>query len=62
MVATEETGGSSDALVQVQASSGERWCGALGAANPGSLSIDAGGTPVIVPLQEVVLLQAVENC
>ena len=58
----EETGGSRSALVQVQASSGESWCGALGAANPGSLSIDAGGNPVIVPLQEVVRLQAVENC
>jgi hypothetical protein len=58
----EETGGSRDALVQVQASSGERWCGALGAATPGSLSIDADGSPVTVPLQEVVLVQAVADC
>lgn len=58
----EESGDGGDALVQVQATSGERWCGSLGQAGPGSLSVVAGGSPVIVPLQDVLVVRSVETC
>jgi hypothetical protein len=57
----EESGGGG-ALVQVQATSGERWCGSLGEASPGSLSVVADGSPVVVSLQDVVVVQPVDTC
>jgi hypothetical protein len=56
----EESDGA--ALVQVQASSGERWCGSLGAASPGFLSVVTDGSPVVVPLRDVVLVRSVDTC
>jgi hypothetical protein len=58
----EEGAGGDRALVEVQASSGERWCGSLSDASPGSLRVVAGGTPVVVSLQDVALLRSVDSC
>jgi hypothetical protein len=58
----EEGGGDDGALVQVQAAGGERWCGSLGAARQGFLSVVADGSSVVVPLQDVVLVRSVDAC
>jgi hypothetical protein len=58
----DEGGGDGGALVQVQSSGGERWCGSLGAARPGFLSVVADGGPVTVPLQDLVLVRPVDAC
>jgi hypothetical protein len=58
----EESGGGGGALVQVQATNGERWCGSLGEASPGSLRVDADGSPVVVTLQDVAAVRSVSSC
>lgn len=58
----EGDGGGGDALVQVQAVSGERVCGALGEARPGTLSVVAGGRPVVVSLRAVAVVRPVGSC
>jgi hypothetical protein len=55
-----EEGG--DALVAVQASSGEQWCGALGDAGPGELRVSVDGDPVVVALRDVVVVRPVGSC
>ena len=42
--------------VTVQARSGERLCGSLGQANPGSLSVTVDGRPVVVSLDNVATI------
>jgi hypothetical protein len=49
----EEGGGSQ---VTVQARSGERLCGSLGQARPGSLSVNVDGRPVVVTLDNVATI------
>jgi hypothetical protein len=44
---------SGGAEVTVQARSGERLCGSLGQASPGSLAVDVDGRPVVVSLDNV---------
>jgi hypothetical protein len=51
-----------NALVAVQATSGERWCGPLGEAEPGSLSVSVNGSPVVVSLQDVAAVGPVDSC
>jgi hypothetical protein len=58
----EESSGDGAALVQVQSSGGQRWCGSLGEARPGLLRVLADGDPVDVPLQDVVLVRSVDSC
>jgi hypothetical protein len=58
----DETNGGGDALVSVQATSGERWCGTLGEAGPGRLGVSVDGTPVVVSLQDVAVLTPVDGC
>ena len=50
------------ALVEVQAATGERWCGSLQDAAPGSLAVDVGGSPVVVALRDVAVVRAVGSC
>jgi hypothetical protein len=50
------------ALVAVQASSGERVCGSLGQASPGTLRVSADGRRVVVSLRDVVAVEPVESC
>jgi hypothetical protein len=49
-------------LVAVQASSGERVCGALTQANPGTLRVSVNGRPVDVSLQDVAAVDPVDSC
>jgi hypothetical protein len=49
-------------LVAVQASSGERVCGSLGQASPGTLRVSADGRRVVVSLRDVVAVNPVESC
>jgi hypothetical protein len=58
----QEDGAGGGALVQVQAASGESWCGTLGEASPGSLSVIAGGSPVVVSLRDLAVVQPVDGC
>ena len=51
-----------DQLVAVQASSGERACGSLEDANPGSLRVSVDGRPVVVSLRDVAALDPVDSC
>jgi hypothetical protein len=44
------------AQVTVEARSGERLCGSLGQASPGSLSVDVDGRPVVVSLDNVATI------
>jgi hypothetical protein len=55
-----ETGGSG--LVSVQATSGERWCGPLGDAGSGSLSVSVDGNPVVVSLGDVAIVAPADSC
>jgi hypothetical protein len=57
----QEDGDGGD-LVAVQAANGERWCGALGDAGPGSLSVSVDGSPVVLSLQDLVAVDAVDGC
>jgi hypothetical protein len=50
------------ALVAVQASNGERACGSLGDASPGTLRVTVDGRPVVVSLRNVVAVDPVESC
>jgi drug/metabolite transporter (DMT)-like permease len=58
----DEADGGGNALVVVQATSGERWCGPLGEAQPGSLSVSVNGSPVVVSLQDVAAVGPVDSC
>jgi hypothetical protein len=49
-------------LVAVQATNGERWCGALADASPGSLSVSVDGNPVVVSLRDVAAVSPVDSC
>jgi hypothetical protein len=55
-------GGGGAALVQVEVTSGERLCGSLGQADPGSLSVDEGAGPVVLSLQDVLVVRSVDGC
>ena len=55
----EESG---EALVSVRATSGERLCGSLGEAGPGTLTVTVDGSPVVVSLGDVAALAPVESC
>jgi hypothetical protein len=54
--------GDGDDLVAVQATTGERWCGTLSDARPGTLSIAGDGDPVVVSLRDVVAVGPVDGC
>ena len=56
----EEDGGGE--LVVVQATSGERWCGALEDAGPGRVGVSLDGSPVVVSLGDVAALEPVDSC
>jgi hypothetical protein len=49
-------------LVAVQARSGDRVCGSLNEASPGTLSVTVDGRQVAVSLQDVVALDPVNSC
>jgi hypothetical protein len=49
-------------LVAVQATNGERWCGTLTDASPGSISVAVDGNPVVVSLEDVVAVGPVDSC
>jgi hypothetical protein len=49
-------------LVVVEATGGQRVCGTLGEANPGSLSVTVDGEPVTVSLQNVAAVSPVDSC
>ena len=44
--------------VAVQATSGERWCGALADAGQGTVGLDVDGDPVVVSLQDVAVIES----
>jgi hypothetical protein len=48
--------------VTVQARSGERLCGSLGEASPGSLSVTVDGRPVVVSLDNVAAIAPAGSC
>ena len=49
-------------LVSVQATSGERWCGPLGEAGPGRLSIAVDGRPVVVSFADLAVVAPADGC
>lgn len=49
-------------LVAVQDANGDRWCGSLGDASPGSLSVSVDGDQVVVALRDVVAVGPVDSC
>ncbi len=49
-------------LVAVQVGSGQRVCGTLGEANPGTLRVSVGGRPVDLSLQDVAAIDPVDHC
>jgi hypothetical protein len=53
---------SGNALVTVQANSGERVCGSLDEASPGTLRVSVDGRPVVVSLRNVVAVNPVDSC
>jgi hypothetical protein len=55
-----ESGGGQ--LVAVQASSGERVCGSLVQASPGTLRVSVDGRPVDVSLENVAAVDPVDSC
>jgi hypothetical protein len=54
--------GDAGGLVSVQATSGERWCGRLGEAGPGRLSVSVDGSPVVVSLADVAVVAPADSC
>jgi drug/metabolite transporter (DMT)-like permease len=58
----DEADAGGNAVVAVQATSGERWCGPLGDAGPGRLSVSVNGSPVVVSLQDVAAVGPVDSC
>lgn len=50
------------ALVSVQATNGQRVCGALGDGGPGRLSVSVNGSPVVVSLADVAAVSPVDHC
>ena len=57
-----EGDGDGEALVSVLRTSGERLCGSLGEAGPGTLTVTADGSPVVVSLGDVAALAPVDSC
>ena len=57
-----EEAAATSALVEIQAATGERWCGSLQDAAPGSLAVDVGGSPVVVALRDLAVVRAVGGC
>jgi hypothetical protein len=55
-------GGGGAQLVAVQASSGERACGSLVQASPGTLRVSVDGRTVDVALRDVAAVDPVESC
>jgi hypothetical protein len=51
-----------DELVAVQATNGQRVCGTLGEADPGSLSVSVDGNPVVISLRDVAAVGPVDSC
>jgi hypothetical protein len=58
----QEQAAAGGALVEVQAATGERWCGSLQDAAPGSLAVDVGGSPVVVALRDLAVVRVVGSC
>jgi hypothetical protein len=58
----DESGGGGGELVAVQEANGDRWCGALGEASPGAISVSVDGEPVVVALRDVVAVGPVDGC
>jgi hypothetical protein len=58
----EDGGGGDGELVAVQATSGERWCGALEDAGQGRVGVSVDGTPVVVALGDLAALAPVDSC
>jgi hypothetical protein len=58
----DDADGGGGGLVAVQATNGERWCGALADASPGSLSVSVDGNPVVVSLRDVAAVSPVDSC
>jgi hypothetical protein len=54
--------GDDGALVAVQATNGERWCGTLDEAGPGRLGVSVDGDPVVVSLGDVAAVAPVDSC
>ncbi len=58
----QPAGGGGEQLVAVQASSGERACGSLVRASPGTLRVSVDGRDVDVSLQDVATVEPVDSC
>ncbi len=58
----DEGDAAGDALVAVQATNGERFCGTLGEAGPGRLGVSVDGSPVVVSLGNVAAVAPVDRC
>jgi hypothetical protein len=58
----QEADADGGALVAVQATNGERFCGTLGEAGPGRLGISVDGSPVVVALADVAAVAPVDGC
>ena len=54
--------GGDGGLVAVQATNGQRVCGALQASSPGSVGVDVDGRTVAVSLQDVATVAPVDSC
>jgi hypothetical protein len=57
-----QDGGDGGELVTVQATNGQRVCGTLGDADPGSLSVSVDGNPVVIALRDVAAVGPVDSC
>jgi hypothetical protein len=58
----DEGGGGGGELVAVEAANGERWCGTLSDASPGSVGVSVDGDPIVVSLEDVVAVGPVDSC
>jgi hypothetical protein len=58
----EQSAGGQQQLVAVQASNGQRVCGSLEQAGPGTLRVATGGRQVDVSLQDVAAVDPVDSC
>jgi hypothetical protein len=58
----DEGDGGGGELVAVQDANGDRWCGALTEASPGSVGVSVDGEPVVVALRDVVAVGPVDSC
>jgi hypothetical protein len=57
-----EAGAGGGTVVSVQATNGERFCGALGDGGAGRLSVSVNGSPVVVSLADVAAVSPVDHC